>query len=66
MFFVIGCVFLVFGVVNVVIMGIENGIILKDIIVVNEVGKNRCWNIDIIYMLLNIEFYKLKYWYYMI
>lgn len=49
MFLVIGCVFLVFGVVNVVIMGIENGIILKDIIVVNEVGKNRCWNIDIIY-----------------
>lgn len=61
---VTGCVSSAFGVVNVVTMGIENGITLKDIIVANEAGKNRRWNTDMIYMLLNIEFHKSKYWYY--
>lgn len=60
---VTGCVSSAFGVVNVVTMGIENGITLKDIIVANEAGKNRRCNRDKIYMLLNIEFHKSKYWY---
>lgn len=52
---VTGCVSSAFGVVNVVTMGIENGITLKDIIVASEAGKKQALE-------YRHNIYAVKYW----